>query len=69
MGIKLETSTRIPHKIATHIAKILLEEMHGYDDVVIIEKDDHFNPRSIIQRIAGFDKCQEEWYTVHKNNC
>lgn len=53
LPVRLETSRRITHQIATNIFRIFLEEALGYSDVRIIEKDDHFSRSEAVDRLVG----------------
>ncbi|KAK3589102.1 hypothetical protein CHS0354_017444 [Potamilus streckersoni] len=55
--IVLESSQRTSHAIVNHILKILLEEVIGYEDVTIREKQDTMNFTAILNRLSG---CKQE---------
>lgn len=53
LDITLEVSDRVTHQLATHVYKIILQEVLGYSRVRIVHKDDDFNVTKIFERVSG----------------
>ncbi|KAI4493157.1 hypothetical protein M0802_009574 [Mischocyttarus mexicanus] len=52
INLRFEVSRRITQRLVTHVTKIFLEEVLGYKDVSIIEKDDDFNIHNVYERLS-----------------
>lgn len=56
LPIKLDTSTRLSHQLATALTKILLQEGLGYQNVTITQYNNSFNHSQILERLKTTTK-------------
>ncbi|XP_043673459.1 uncharacterized protein LOC122631609 isoform X2 [Vespula pensylvanica] len=52
VGLRFEVSRKITQRLVTHVTKIFLEEVLGYTDVEIVEKDDDSYIKDIYERLS-----------------
>ncbi|XP_014611297.1 PREDICTED: receptor-type guanylate cyclase gcy-4-like isoform X1 [Polistes canadensis] len=52
INLRFEVSRRITQRLVTHVTKIFLEEVLGYKNVMIVEKDDDFNIHHVYERLS-----------------
>ncbi len=53
LPLTIESSDRVSHQLASHILKILLEEVLGYDHVQLRSGYNSLNATEILNRLAG----------------
>ncbi|XP_015177762.1 PREDICTED: receptor-type guanylate cyclase gcy-4-like isoform X2 [Polistes dominula] len=52
INLRFEVSRRITQRLVTHVTKIFLEEVLGYKNIMIVEKDDDFNIHHVYERLS-----------------
>lgn len=55
LPLKLSYSRRASHQISTHVLRVLLEEVLGYEDVVLVAGDSGFSVNNALPMLAGCD--------------
>ena len=55
LPLKLSYSRRASHQISTHVLRVLLEEVLGYEDVVLVAGDSGFSVNNALPKLAGCD--------------
>lgn len=55
LPLKVSYSRRASHQISTHVLRILLEEVLGYEDVVLVSDDSGLSVDKALQTLTGCD--------------
>ena len=53
LPLKLSYSRRASHQISTHVLQILLEEVLGYEDVMLVPDNSGFSVTDALLKLAG----------------
>ena len=53
LPLKLSYSRQASHQISTHVLRVLLEEVLGYEDVVLIPDDSGFSVNDALLKLTG----------------
>ena len=61
LPLKVSYSKRASHQISSHVLRILLEELLGYEDVVLVPDDSGLFVNKALQKISG---CSNHRYCV-----
>ena len=61
LPLKLSYSKRASHQISSHVLRILLEEVLGYEDVVLIPDDSGLSVHKALQKLSG---CENHRYGI-----
>ena len=65
LPLKLDYSRRASHQISTHILHVLLEEVLGYEDVVLVPDDSGFSVSDGLLKLTG---CKNHRYVKVAQN-
>jgi hypothetical protein len=52
LNIKFEISRRVSQRLVTRVMSIFLQEILGYSDITIVEKEDEFNVTATFARLS-----------------
>lgn len=62
LPLKLSYSRRTSHQISTHVLRILLEEVLGYEDTVLVPDESGLLVNKALEKLTG---CRNHRYDIH----